>query len=196
MDNWSVYKHTLPDGKVYIGITSKSPSERWEDGFGYKEQHHFFKHIVKFGWDNIEHKIVTEGVSEKTARLIEKELIKEAGTSSVNVQHYEASKIEWQHLPMIDDEVYDRKAKFRRMNDCWLEKAKFKNTIPFDWDIQDESILFSYAIDEEEQLSFWTIGVPIPYGISYVGLYDHLTRRLDIRTLEPKLWYNKLKEVG
>lgn len=51
MDNWTVYKHTLPDGKVYIGITSLSPKERWDDGFGYLKQHSFFKYIVKFGWD-------------------------------------------------------------------------------------------------------------------------------------------------
>lgn len=27
-NNWSVYKHTSPSGKVYIGITSKKPQVR------------------------------------------------------------------------------------------------------------------------------------------------------------------------
>lgn len=30
-----VYKHTTPCGKVYIGITSKTPSQRWQNGKGY-----------------------------------------------------------------------------------------------------------------------------------------------------------------
>ena len=34
-----VYKHTCPNGKVYIGITCQKPQNRWgKDGNGYKEQ--------------------------------------------------------------------------------------------------------------------------------------------------------------
>lgn len=28
---YCVYKHTSPNGKVYIGITKKKPNDRWEN---------------------------------------------------------------------------------------------------------------------------------------------------------------------
>lgn len=31
---YSVYKHTAPNGKVYIGITGKDPEKRWLNGGG------------------------------------------------------------------------------------------------------------------------------------------------------------------
>ena len=30
MRKFCVYKHTTPSGKVYIGITSRKPKERWD----------------------------------------------------------------------------------------------------------------------------------------------------------------------
>lgn len=32
---YSVYKHTCPNNKVYIGITSRKPEKRWKNGYGY-----------------------------------------------------------------------------------------------------------------------------------------------------------------
>ena len=32
---WTVYKHTSPSNKVYIGITSREPKLRWDNGNGY-----------------------------------------------------------------------------------------------------------------------------------------------------------------
>lgn len=49
-----VYKHTVPNGKVYIGITKQNPSKRWLNGLGYKHSTYFFNAIVKYGWLNIE----------------------------------------------------------------------------------------------------------------------------------------------
>lgn len=31
-----VYKHTCPNGKVYIGITSQKPEHRWKKGKTFK----------------------------------------------------------------------------------------------------------------------------------------------------------------
>lgn len=33
---YTVYKHTTPSGKVYIGITKQKPWQRWNNGNGYK----------------------------------------------------------------------------------------------------------------------------------------------------------------
>ena len=45
--NYCVYKHTAPNGKVYIGITGQSPEMRWRKGYGYKEQILFLECYTK-----------------------------------------------------------------------------------------------------------------------------------------------------
>lgn len=76
MKTFTVYKHTTPSGKVYIGITMQTPAKRWgRDGSGYKNNHHFLSAIQKYGWDNIQHEIVAEGLGQKDAEQLEIELI-------------------------------------------------------------------------------------------------------------------------
>lgn len=39
MENYTVYEHTTPSGKKYIGITGRNPIKRWgSNGIGYKGQ--------------------------------------------------------------------------------------------------------------------------------------------------------------
>lgn len=45
MNKYCVYKHTLPNEKIYIGITSQNPIYRWDNGKGYKGQ--FFYNAIK-----------------------------------------------------------------------------------------------------------------------------------------------------
>ena len=71
-----VYRHTVPNGKVYIGITSNSPHRRWRNGFGYSKTPYFYNAILKYGWDNIKHEILYENLSLDEAAEIEKTLIK------------------------------------------------------------------------------------------------------------------------
>ena len=76
-----VYKHTSPSGKVYIGITSLRPEERWGGGAGYVKNKHFNRAINKYGWENIKHEILFDGLSKEDAFKIEIELIKEYRSS-------------------------------------------------------------------------------------------------------------------
>lgn len=71
---YCVYKHTAPNGKVYIGQTCKKPTERWANGFGYRHQM-FYNAIQKYGWDRIAHEILFEGLSKEEADKKEIELI-------------------------------------------------------------------------------------------------------------------------
>jgi predicted GIY-YIG superfamily endonuclease len=75
MGEYLVYMHRCPNGKVYIGITSCSPNVRWKDGYGYKEHKKFYHDIIKYGWDNIQHLILFDGLSMNEALEKEKELI-------------------------------------------------------------------------------------------------------------------------
>lgn len=73
--SYTVYKHTAPNGKVYIGITAYNPMRRWGgQGNGYNKQV-FHKAIEKYGWDNIKHEILFDNLSKKEALKKEIELI-------------------------------------------------------------------------------------------------------------------------
>ena len=69
-----VYKHTAPNGKVYIGITKQEIKERWKNGNGYKGAF-FYNAIKKYGWDNITHEVLFEGLTKEQAEQKEIELI-------------------------------------------------------------------------------------------------------------------------
>lgn len=70
-----LYSHTTPSNKVYIGITSNIPEKRWKNGNGYKGYNSIlYKAILKYGWDNIEHRIIAR-LSEESAKELEKAFI-------------------------------------------------------------------------------------------------------------------------
>lgn len=71
---YSIYIHTSPSGKVYIGITSTSVKKRWGHGCNYRGMH-FYNAIEKYGWDNFKHDVLFEGLSEEDAKTKEIELI-------------------------------------------------------------------------------------------------------------------------
>lgn len=74
-ENYIVYVHTLPNQKVYVGITKRKPNERWQNGNGYKSNKHFYNAIQKYGWKNIEHHILYADLTFEEACEREKELI-------------------------------------------------------------------------------------------------------------------------
>ena len=64
---WTIYMHRNKiNGKVYIGQTYKNPKDRWLNGNGYKNQV-FYRAIEKYGWDNFEHIILEENLTQEEA---------------------------------------------------------------------------------------------------------------------------------
>ena len=75
--NYTVYMHRLYDGRVYIGITSKKPEQRWLNGRGYEKSKKFYNAILKYGWNSFEHIILESGLTKDQAEKREVELIAE-----------------------------------------------------------------------------------------------------------------------
>ena len=73
-----VYQHKNKiNNKIYIGITSQTPEQRWgSNGCNYKSSPHFYSAIKKYGWDNFEHNILFTNLTKEEACLKEQELIK------------------------------------------------------------------------------------------------------------------------
>ena len=82
MDNrWSVYIHISPTQKYYVGITTYNPTERWrKNGTGYRGQP-FYNAISKYGWNNIQHKIIASHLDEAIAKELEKYWIARLGSN-------------------------------------------------------------------------------------------------------------------
>jgi len=73
---YTVYIHeNKENGKMYAGMTSQTPKNRWKRGHGYKNEG-FSKDISKYGWDKFNHIIVGEGLDKEEAGKLEKEIIK------------------------------------------------------------------------------------------------------------------------
>ena len=77
MTDYCVYKHTAPNGKCYIGITSKKPEHRWNHGRAYYQNKYFTHAIQKYGWDNFQHEVLFTGLSKQEACNLERQLIKQ-----------------------------------------------------------------------------------------------------------------------
>lgn len=81
-----VYRHTLPDGRCYIGATYRG-KDRWgENGSGYKTSGNiFYPLIVQYGWDNIKHEILFSNLTKQEAREKEISLIIEAQEKGIAI---------------------------------------------------------------------------------------------------------------
>lgn len=81
---YTVYIHTSPSNKAYVGITSMIPEKRWKSGLGYlskgknKEylQPAMANAVLKYSnWNEWEHFIFAEGLPKEKAEHIEQLLI-------------------------------------------------------------------------------------------------------------------------
>ncbi len=70
-----VYMHRCPNGKVYIGKTSGTIESR-AGANGRRYVHGYFHNAIKkYGWDNIEHIVLKDGLTDEEACLYEQEMI-------------------------------------------------------------------------------------------------------------------------
>lgn len=89
LEKWCVYRHTAPNGKLYFGITSYQPKDRWlATGNGYSNQT-FGAAVLKYGWNNIAHHILS---FDDSGALQWIEYTPELGADSTNVFYEDDAK--------------------------------------------------------------------------------------------------------
>ena len=68
--NYTVYKPTSGDGRVYIGMTHQTLNKRCRKG-GYQENSVIGQAIKEFGWDTFKVSIIAEHLSKSEAECLE-----------------------------------------------------------------------------------------------------------------------------
>lgn len=70
---------------MYVGITSRTPENRWgKNGCNYSTSPKFYAAINKYGWNNFEHEILETGLSKEEACLREQYYIQKFNSLSPN----------------------------------------------------------------------------------------------------------------
>lgn len=123
-----VYRHTCPNSKVYIGITNCTPETRWQSGYGYKQNVTFFRDIVKYGWDNIKHEVLAEGLTREEALRMESDLIEAHQSMRPQYGHnHSSTDVSAQCKPLAQ---YTTDGTLVRTFNSVTEAAQSVNTVP------------------------------------------------------------------
>jgi group I intron endonuclease len=101
MEAYKVYLHRFPNGKVYVGITKQQPEIRWQYGGGYRSNSYMSFAIKKYGWENVEHEILADFLTEEEACEMEVLLIKKYKS---NIREYGYNIREGGNLTKLSDE--------------------------------------------------------------------------------------------
>ena len=72
---YTLYMHTFPNDKKYIGVTCQKLNKRWQNGNGYEHNRYMINAISKYGWENVKHEILYENLTKTEAEQKEIELI-------------------------------------------------------------------------------------------------------------------------
>lgn len=95
---YTVYRHTSPSGKIYIGITKHlNVKIRWCNGSSYVGCPIFYKAILKYGWDNIKHEILFNNLTKERAEYLEKEFIRHYKALGISYNVTDGGEGGWGH---------------------------------------------------------------------------------------------------
>lgn len=129
-DKYCVYCHVNKiNQKMYIGISSKSPFRRWGNNGCHYSGQVFGRAIQKYGWDNFEHIILMEGLTQDVAELVEISLIKKYHTTNSKFG-YNVSTGGQLHMKMTDEAKAHLSNKYtgRKLTPEWIAKRTLSQT--------------------------------------------------------------------
>ena len=123
---FTVYVHTSPYGKKYVGITSQIPEKRWGyNGNGYVDNKHFYSAICLYGWENFKHEIIAENLDLVEASNLESSLISKFDAMNPNHGYNQTTGGNWSK-PSLEVREKLRKATTER----WKDPAFRNKVIP------------------------------------------------------------------
>ena len=128
---YCIYKHTFPNGRVYIGATHQNPLDRWQGGYGYKSASEMYEDILKYGWKNIRHEILDEGLNQEEALKVEKDLIREEELkkrgNTYNIQQTSAKVVytSFWDMPIDVETINKYRRDFIAGIDAWFDNNKY-----------------------------------------------------------------------
>ena len=83
---WYVYKHVFPNDMYYPGISSQQPCDRWQPSHYNTTSARIY--IEQFGWENVVHVIVADGLTKEEAEKLEDQLIEEGKLNGLCINAY------------------------------------------------------------------------------------------------------------
>ena len=95
---WWIYVHRTPNGLYYVGRSQKQISKRWKIGNGYNGTT-LEPYIEQYGWDNIEHLVIKDGLTKEEALQWEGRLIKMYTSIGCCINHFNSGG-EWSKDPI------------------------------------------------------------------------------------------------
>ena len=151
---YTVYVHECPNGKRYVGITIQKPNDRWKNGVGYRNNRHFFNAILKYGWDNITHTILHEGLSRAEACELEQKYIREFDSINNGYNHSiggNASSLGFHHTEEAKRKIAEA-SRGRRNSDEAIRRVAEARSIPVNvYDIDGNYLTTYKSIVEAEK---------------------------------------------
>ena len=93
---YCVYTHEVEteNGKmVYVGMTSMKLNQRWKPS-AYSKQTKFGTCISKYGWDNIKHNVIVDGLTREEALKLEDKLICEYREKNCSLNQVRSGLVE------------------------------------------------------------------------------------------------------
>lgn len=133
-----VYCLLFPNGKKYIGYTIKQGFEirfndHYKDAYTRKKQQNYLKSkaIRKYGWNNIEKKVLIISDDQDYCKLMEKQLIAAWKTNNIDYGYNSTSGGDGcnNHKHSEETKMKMRESKLKNPNLYWLGKKRNQNDV-------------------------------------------------------------------
>lgn len=118
-----VYKHILPNAMYYPGMSKQQPCDRWKPS-SYKTTV-LGPYIKQYGWDNIEHVIIADGLTEDEARKLENQLIQEGKKDGLCINKNDSGG-KWRDNPKQYHREYEQRPEVKQYHREYEKTEKRK----------------------------------------------------------------------
>lgn len=121
--NYCVYCHTCPNGKVYYGVT-KNAKKRWCPSH-YRNGTPFKDAIIEFGWKNIKHEVLYSGLTRDEALKIEDSLITDCWNTGMCLNKYRSGH--YQQTEEFKEETRTRNKVRKEYHKIYMREWRKRN---------------------------------------------------------------------